>query len=342
MAVSPVKWYRKPWMGGAAIGVVAVLGIGEASLLFSGRRIAVSETLVQPGQTYPVAGFGDVGKQAQASLVCRYFTGRGIATNVLWYSSTNQMGRDECPFIASGDQKEAEGGSLADWVSGIGSMLAVFVALLGYFIVERHRRNDARDVIQGQIYQIGYKLSTMASEVRTTLRDLNQKGLPLDELIAEENPFVIVGSQAAVMGYDRSMVRDLSDAEQNLLMLVREEEFLMNFSECVARNDSVRGSFVEYGKRREELLARLPAPEEANGQTGSFGITQAEQLAIFPYITPAAVLMRQARYLAKLNVEMVTKLCDDFKPMMKGHFPTYHIHKIELVEIPPGAPNPGL
>ncbi|NWK96693.1 hypothetical protein DM806_13690 [Sphingobium lactosutens] len=336
-----VKWYRRKWVWAAA-AVASLFVVTEGSLLISGKRLLVGSTLVHPRQTYIVPGFGDVGKQDQASLVCRYFTGRGIATDVLWYSSTNQMGRDECPLFAipHGQDAEAkdEGGSLADWVSGIGSLLAVIAALFGYFLVEKKHRKDDREKTQGQIYQIGFKLSTLASEARTTLRDLNQKSLPIDELLAEDDPFVICGSQAGVIGYDRTMVRELSDAEQNLLMLVKEENFLMNFAECVARNETIRGSFVEYGKRRDDVLARLPPPEQASGQVGSVGLTEAQRLSIFPYVVPTAMAMRQARYLAKLNVDMVVQLCEDFMPMMKRHYPKMHIHKIELMEMPPGSP----
>lgn len=79
-----------------AVGVVVVAELG---LLVSDRRILVSETLVKPGQSYEVEGWGDLGKVQQASLVCRYFTGRDIKTTVLWYSENNVMGRDACQFI---------------------------------------------------------------------------------------------------------------------------------------------------------------------------------------------------------------------------------------------------
>ncbi|EQB11249.1 hypothetical protein [Sphingobium lactosutens] len=331
-----VKWYRRKWAWGVA-ALAGVFAVTEAGLVLSGERVLIGSTIVHPRQTLVLPGYGNVGSKAQSSLVCRYFTGRGIATDVIRYSATNRAGRDECPFYAVRRNGEA-GGSAADWVSGIGSLLAVIAALFGYFLVEKKHRKDDREKLQGQIYQIGFKLSTMASEVRTTLRDLNQKSLPIDELLAEDDPFVICGTQAGVIGYDRTMVRELSDAEQNLLMLLREEDFLMNFGECVARNESVRSSFVEYGRRRDDVLARLPSPDQASGQVGSIGLTEAQRLAIFPYVVPTAMAMRQARYLAKLNVDMVVQLCEDFMPMMKRHYPKMHVHKIELLELPPGSP----
>ena len=249
------------------------------------------------------------------------------------------MGVDECPFFArtAANVEKSDGGSAADWISGIGSLLAVIAALFGYFLVEKKHRKDDREKLQGHIYQIGFKLSTLASEVRTTLQDLNTRKLPLEELLAETDPFAICGSQATVIGYDSSMVRDLSDAEQNVLMLIREEEFLMAFSELVAQNAAVRRSFVEYSRRRDEIMERLPPPEKTSGQVGSFGLTEAQRLAIFPYVTPTAMLIVQARRRAKENVDAVIKLCDEFMPMMKRHFPKMHVHKIVLVEIPPAT-----
>ena len=148
---------------------------------------------------------------------------------------------------------------------------------------------------------------------------------------------VICGTQGAAIGYDASMVRDLSDAEQNALMLIREEEFLMNFSECVARNESVRSAFVEYGRRREDIVSSLPTPDVFTGETGKFELTQAEYKDLLPKLLPATSLVRNARYLAKLNVDMVAKLCEEFMPMMKRHYPNMLVHKIELIELPPGS-----
>lgn len=223
-----------------------------------------------------------------------------------------------------------EGGSVADWVSGIGSMLAVFVALFGYFLVEWQRRKDAREKLQGQIYQIGFKLSTLASEAHVMMKSLNPRGLPLDELLQEADPMVICGSQPPVIGHDTSMVRDLTDAEQNLLMGNRDEGFLMDFSECVAGNDSIRTAMVDYARRREEMLAVLPPPEQMNDNVGSVFLTQEQMAQVLPRIIPAGQSVMIARQMAKENVDMVNGLCARFEGMMLASHPKLHVHKIEI------------
>lgn len=66
-------------------------------------RILVSETKVQPGTTFVDPEFGDLGKEGQASLVCRYFTGRSVRTHAYWYSPNNMFGKDQCAFFTRGD-----------------------------------------------------------------------------------------------------------------------------------------------------------------------------------------------------------------------------------------------
>lgn len=81
------------------VRVIIVLAILNLIILFSGYRILLSETRVNPGDTHHVAGYGNLGDSGKASLVCRYFTGSDIKTDVFWYSPGNILGRDACPFI---------------------------------------------------------------------------------------------------------------------------------------------------------------------------------------------------------------------------------------------------
>jgi hypothetical protein len=85
---------------GAAIALAFVMIAFEFALLISGSRVLISEHRVNPGDTYVLPDWGNLGSAQQAQLVCRYFTGRSVKATVLWYSSNNIMGADECPFLA--------------------------------------------------------------------------------------------------------------------------------------------------------------------------------------------------------------------------------------------------
>lgn len=80
--------------------LVIAAGIAGVFLIATDQRLLVWETKVVPGERYEVAGLGDIGKASHPSLVCRYFTGRGIATTVVAYRPGT--GRDGgCPFLAA-------------------------------------------------------------------------------------------------------------------------------------------------------------------------------------------------------------------------------------------------
>lgn len=80
--------------------ILALLVVGaDAWLLFSGNRLLVHESYIEPGQDTGIAGYGPSSTQAQ--LVCTFFTGRSFRKTVFWYSSNNILGRDECPFVAA-------------------------------------------------------------------------------------------------------------------------------------------------------------------------------------------------------------------------------------------------
>jgi hypothetical protein len=86
-------------------GVVANLAIFcavafEAMLLIFDGRVLVHQTTVNPGEKYVVEGWGDLGQSSQASLACTYFTGRGLVSNVFWFSQNGILGKDQCPLLS--------------------------------------------------------------------------------------------------------------------------------------------------------------------------------------------------------------------------------------------------
>jgi hypothetical protein len=90
-------------MRNLVFGVALLLAAMFLVLLLTGKRILVFERLVQPGETYVVQDWGDLGAGSTAALVCRYFTGRSIKTQVFWYSPNNIFGKDQCPFVDNQD-----------------------------------------------------------------------------------------------------------------------------------------------------------------------------------------------------------------------------------------------
>jgi hypothetical protein len=75
-----------------------VLLVANFGLLFSGYRLLIGERVVQPGEHFIADQWGDLGKNDQASIVCKYWTGRSVKLIVWWYPS-GFAAKDECPFL---------------------------------------------------------------------------------------------------------------------------------------------------------------------------------------------------------------------------------------------------
>ncbi|MCW9013849.1 MAG: YobH family protein [Gammaproteobacteria bacterium] len=78
---------------------IALLIIAVIALLATDSKVLFSETLAMPGQYYFVDDFGNLGRHKQATLHCKYFTGRKIVNRVYWYSPNKTYGRDSCPAL---------------------------------------------------------------------------------------------------------------------------------------------------------------------------------------------------------------------------------------------------
>lgn len=78
--------------------VIAALVLGDLFLLLSGYRLLIGERIVEPGENVVVGEWGNLGEADQASIVCRYWTGRSV-TPIVWWHGAGFMSRDSCPFL---------------------------------------------------------------------------------------------------------------------------------------------------------------------------------------------------------------------------------------------------
>jgi hypothetical protein len=62
-------------------------------------RILVGQQIVGAGESLVLDGWGDLGKSNSAVILCRYFTGTGVATHMNWYAPGSAHGTDGCAFI---------------------------------------------------------------------------------------------------------------------------------------------------------------------------------------------------------------------------------------------------
>ncbi|PVX29170.1 hypothetical protein [Sphingomonas pokkalii] len=113
-------------------------------------------------------------------------------------------------------------------------------------------------------------------------------------------------------------------------MLLKQDDYLMDFSECLARHESILRGLLEYKSRRDVVLTLMPPPQMVNGQIVSFLPTRQQMLELPPHLIPLGTMVVSSRQLSSANVEILTRLCKEFKPMMIKHFPGLNIHSISM------------
>jgi hypothetical protein len=223
-----------------------------------------------------------------------------------------------------------EWGNVADWVSGLGSFAAALVAVGGYRWSERQRQNSEREREQAAAYQICSKLSDLASDAHTTLGSLCARENAAQFWLTVSDPIEIVSAQAPIIDTPSTNSHSLIDVEQNLLLSMKEEDFLMDYSEAVKRNEVIKRALQDYASRYQFVFSMLPKPRAIEGEAIILDSDAAELKAVYPYALQAASVVQQARRLSIQNTEVLDRLATNFHPMMTKHFPNLHIPRLEM------------
>lgn len=204
----------------------------------------------------------------------------------------------------------------SNWIASIGTMLAVFVALGGYWFSEWQRDKDRKAANLEHALQIGFKLTVLHSDAKhihnhlfqnATMDELRESSLLWRRLQPELSMEVLTGPQ-------------LNAAEQNLLISLLEAELLMRMTESSSRNLVIRKAMAEYRLKREALQEKIPTPIEFHGNVGVFELTGSDNLKLSPYTSVLESLVLQMRRLAILNINETKNLAKLYEKMMKKHF----------------------
>jgi len=79
--------------------IFVLLSLSLIFLLSTENQILIKESKVEPGSSFFVINYGNLGKSKQSSLVCNYFNGYQVTQKVYWYSDNNLLGRNSCELI---------------------------------------------------------------------------------------------------------------------------------------------------------------------------------------------------------------------------------------------------
>ncbi len=211
-------------------------------------------------------------------------------------------------------------GTWADWVSGIGSWLAVVVALGSYWWTERQRRIEQFERKIASANQVGVKLHDLLGRSQTIYNHLfaPYSGPKLHNPMGEES---IWGQTRALVGLSEQITPDLTPEEHKLLIEIEETDFMTRFSLAWQRHQSIVLSMKEFYIKRDAVYALMPAPTKIEGYVGQHEMTREEIMRFMPYSVALELMIRTTRDMANENYTDLQALAKRFHPTMKKHFP---------------------
>lgn len=214
----------------------------------------------------------------------------------------------------------AEAGTWADWVSGIGSWLAVVVALGSYWWTERQRSIKQFEGKIASANQIGIKLHDLLGRSQTIYKHLfaPYDGPKLRSPTGEES---IWGQTRALVGLSEQITPDLTPEEHTLLIEINETDFMTRLSLAWQSHQSIVLSMKEFYIKRDAVYALMPAPTKMEGYVGQHEMTREEVMRFMPYSVALELLIRTTRDMAEENFTDLQALAKRFHPTMKQHFP---------------------
>jgi hypothetical protein len=99
--LKPNRWFSSLSFFGLVlsllIAIPALIALAPLAVILSGRSVLVWQDIAQPGETYHLKGYGNLGDSKGPSLACYYFTGWSIVGVAFWYSPNDIFGRHRCP-----------------------------------------------------------------------------------------------------------------------------------------------------------------------------------------------------------------------------------------------------
>jgi hypothetical protein len=215
-----------------------------------------------------------------------------------------------------------EVGSLADWVSGLGSLAAVGIALWGYWLVSRQRLEDRRQTERGTAYETIAVIQELSNNILTIQKHVTQARNDIT-VPAKKLHFRIINP---LIGLSSEGDARLPAGSAELLVKANAAD-LWNTAVLVADHNRALVSILkEYRSLWAETMARIPPLVEVPGSglhvradTGSFEALKPELLKLDAIVTALEVQTAEAASLAHA-------VARDIGPVLKAYFKEPMLH----------------
>jgi hypothetical protein len=214
-------------------------------------------------------------------------------------------------------------GSLADWVSGLGSLAAVVIAMWGYWLVSRQRAQDLRQTERAIAYETIAIVQEFTNNILTIQKHIsvsrNDLSVPEKHLhFRILNPLIGLSSEGDVR---------LPSGSAELLVKANAAALWNDAVLAANHNRALVSILKEYRDLWAETMARLPPPAEL--PVG--GLRMRTESAAFDALKPDLIKLDAIVGALEEQVADAAKLAHavarDIGPVLKAYFnePILHL-----------------
>ena len=173
-------------------------------------------------------------------------------------------------------------GSLADWVSGLGTLAAVLVALCSFWVVERQRAKDRHDAELGVAYELAAILINIANNI-----------LALEKHFVTERNDISVGTGRSALqfkvlnpliGLSNEGEMQVPPGTTKLLVKAGAVELWNDVLLVVNQNRALSSIMKDYRDLWVATMAKMPGPMSFAGSTGHISASRDDFLSIQPLL----------------------------------------------------------
>ena len=232
---------------------------------------------------------------------------------------------------------QIDAGGLADWVSGLGSLAAVIVALYSFRVVANQRTADKRDAEKGVAYELVATVLDMGNHIRAIEKHLNEQRNDMvvkigDKVVARFrglNPLIGLSSEGELQ---------LPVGSTELLFKAEAIELWNDARLLANRNRSLTSLLKEYQQIWQEVIDKMPTPEGFTGTVGHIAADPAVFAAIRSDLVRVDSVIVALDAQVKDTGKLLTSVAGQIGPAMKKYFNEPFLHLDDPTEA--AASNP--
>ncbi len=233
-----------------------------------------------------------------------------------------------------------DAGGLADWVSGLGSLAAVIVALYGFRVVADQRAADRRDAEKGVAYELVATVLDMGNHIRAIEKHLNEQR---NDMVVKVGDNVVARFRGLnpLIGLSNEGDMQLPGGTTELLFKAGAIELWNDVRLLANRNRSLTNLLKEYQRIWQGVIDKMPAPEGFTGTVGHIAADPAAFAAVRGDLIRVDSVIVALDDQVKDTGKLLTRVAGQIGPVMRKYFNEPFIHLGDPTEAATSNPEAG-